>query len=91
MTAETAADAAVPYKDEAGTATGQVLTAAQAEAEMLRRGALRSALPDGWVANHFRWIVWKLACEERRASHFVRSRAKEIPTTDSRSFVGCGV
>ncbi|XP_065161772.1 breast cancer type 2 susceptibility protein-like [Atheta coriaria] len=23
-------------------------------------------IPKGWVANHYKWIVWKLACYERR-------------------------
>ncbi|KAG0478695.1 hypothetical protein HPP92_013414 [Vanilla planifolia] len=32
---------------------------------LLQSGALLSRITKNWVANHYKWIVWKLACLER--------------------------
>ncbi|KAG0477017.1 hypothetical protein HPP92_013858 [Vanilla planifolia] len=32
---------------------------------LLQSGALLSGISKNWVANHYKWIVWKLACLER--------------------------
>ncbi|KAI8332030.1 hypothetical protein BC941DRAFT_437299 [Chlamydoabsidia padenii] len=32
-----------------------------AEKELLAAGALSTMLPEGWIENHYGWIVWKLA------------------------------
>ena len=34
--------------------------------ELVKRGCAASNLNDMWIANHYRWIVWKLASMERR-------------------------
>jgi breast cancer 2 susceptibility protein len=32
---------------------------------LVAAGASPLLATEGWVANHFRWVVWKLACYER--------------------------
>lgn len=32
-----------------------------ARKELIKAGALERLLPPGWVENHYRWIVWKIA------------------------------
>ena len=31
-------------------------------------------LPDGWVSNHYKWILWKLANYEIKASSYFQKR-----------------
>lgn len=33
---------------------------------LCRQGCDKSLIPEKWVQNHFRWVVWKLAAMERR-------------------------
>ncbi|XP_039009037.1 protein BREAST CANCER SUSCEPTIBILITY 2 homolog B-like isoform X2 [Hibiscus syriacus] len=49
------------FKDESG------LTRIGAEAfyDMLHSGASMQYISKEWVVNHYKWIVWKLACYER--------------------------
>lgn len=49
----------------AGRAPGTV-GPEELRAELLAAGAQERFLPQAWVDNHYRWIVWKLAAYERR-------------------------
>ncbi|CAO3687728.1 unnamed protein product [Rhizopus microsporus] len=37
----------------------------EAQKEILDAGALPHRVPLSWIENHYRWIVWKLACQIR--------------------------
>ena len=37
-------------------------------------GADTEHCSEAWVANHYRWIIWKLACYERRLSQQLAGR-----------------
>ena len=42
-------------------------------------GAEPQHCSEAWVANHFRWIVWKLACYERRLPEQLARRMLTVP------------
>ncbi len=39
---------------------------AEARAALVARGADADEVSPAWILNHYRWVVWKLAAEERR-------------------------
>ena len=43
-------------------------------AAIIATGAKEHAVPTEWVRNHYKWIVWKLACFERRFPHLLRGK-----------------
>lgn len=59
---ELIADSCMLVYDENGTAGVEEITTAFLTSPQVDP----SLVPDGWVKNHYRWIVWKLACYERR-------------------------
>ena len=42
-------------------------------------GADTEHCSEAWVANHYRWIVWKLACYERRLPQQLSGRMLNVP------------
>ena len=42
-------------------------------------GADAEHCSEAWVANHYRWIVWKLACYERRLPQQLAGRMLTVP------------
>lgn len=49
-------------------------------AEMLHAaGAEPQHCSEAWVANHFRWVVWKLACYERRCCEQLAGHMLTVP------------
>ena len=42
-------------------------------------GADTEHCSEAWVANHYRWIVWKLACYERRLPQQLAGRMLTVP------------
>lgn len=47
----------------------------QAREEVLAAGALPKYATEAWVANHYKWVVWKLACYERTFPAHCKGRA----------------
>ena len=46
--------------------SGDPWAASEAASDLYRLGANPTLAPLAWVSNHYRWIVWKLACLTRR-------------------------
>ncbi len=42
-------------------------------------GAEAQHCSEAWVGNHYRWIVWKLACYERRCPEQLLGRMLTVP------------
>ena len=58
---------------------GQALGAPTFAALLVAAGADARWATPAWTANHFRWIVWKLAALERRHAWSLAGRALTAP------------
>ena len=58
---------------------GQQLSAESFGALLLAAGAEARYATPAWVANHFRWVAWKLACYERAHPRCLAGRMLTAP------------
>ena len=58
---------------------GEQLGAADFMVLLHAAGAEPQYCSEAWVANHYRWVVWKLACYERRCPDQLAGRMLTVP------------
>ena len=58
---------------------GQALGAAELAGLLRAAGGEERFATSAWVANHYRWVVWKLACAERGDPARLAGRLLTVP------------
>ena len=58
---------------------GKQVGAAECMLLLHEAGAEPQHCSEAWVANHYRWVVWKLACYERRCPAQLASQMLTVP------------
>lgn len=69
---------------------GQALGAPVFAALLVAAGADARWATPAWTANHFRWVVWKLAALERRHACVLAGRALTAPMVLDQLKYRCG-
>ena len=69
---------------------GKALGAAEFAALLVAAGADARWATPAWTANHFRWVVWKLAALERRHDRALAGRALTAPVVLDQLKYRCG-